>query len=327
LSAAGFDVAERPFEFSEFPGRLGTPLAGAVIVVSITTAAALSMRGEPDMAIVVLLVGMVAVIASGAWLARVGVLSAPLMRSWGTNLEATRSADSPKVWLVAHIDSKWQPVPTLVRTVGIVGLSIVWLLALVTAYTTRAGLTSVDAWPAAMGGAWVVGLPVLLSFVGDRGPGAADNATGVAAVLEAARLLPPNIPVGVLITDAEELGLAGARAWLRSRLGKRGIALNCDTIDDAGRLTEMRSGSRRGVSLQPAARALGIDLRVMGLLPGVLTDSVAFVQAGWQSVTLSRGTLRTLQKIHTTGDSLEHVRGSGIDVAAQLLARAAQELS
>jgi len=36
---------------------------------------------------------------------------------------------------------------------------------------------------------WVGAIPLLLSVVGDRGPGAVDNASGVAAVLEAAELL------------------------------------------------------------------------------------------------------------------------------------------
>jgi len=48
-------------------------------------------------------------------------------------------------------------------------------------------------------------------------PGAADDATGVAAVLEAVRAIqargPTERPLIVLITDAEELGLDGARVF------------------------------------------------------------------------------------------------------------------
>jgi hypothetical protein len=139
-------------------------------------------------------------------------------------------------------------------------------------------------------------------------------------VLGAAALLPSDAPVGVLITDAEELGLAGARAWCASR--SPAIALNCDGVDDDGELTLMwtRPRSRR------VEQAFGA-LRVIPLVPGVLVDSLAFSDAGWEAVTLSRGTLRTLRRIHTPHDSLDHLRGDGIAGAARALASAALTLT
>jgi hypothetical protein len=64
----------------------------------------------------------------------------------------------------------------------------------------------------------------------------------------------------------------------------------------------------------------------MSPLPGVLTDSVAFKAAKWQTVTLCRGTLRTLNRIHTTRDDLQAMSGTGIPSAARLLAKLAEEL-
>ena len=61
----------------------------------------------------------------------------------------------------------------------------------------------------------LVALPVMASIVGARSVGALDNASGVAAVLRTAELLPRGAAIGVLLTSAEELGLAGARAWAR----------------------------------------------------------------------------------------------------------------
>ena len=86
--------------------------------------------------------------------------------------------------------------------------------------------------------------------------------------------------VGVLITDAEELALAGARAWARSR--PPGVALNCDSVDDDGELTVMyyavdgRSGSS---ALAVVRAARNVALTVRRLLPGILTDSVALADA------------------------------------------------
>ncbi len=75
--------------------------------------------------------------------------------------------------------------------------------------------------------------------------------------------------------------------------------------------------------LAAAAATIGEPLRVTRLVPGVLVDSVALVDAGWASVTLSRGTLRTLGRIHTSRDTLDWMRGTGIPGAATVLAVAA----
>ena len=54
-----------------------------------------------------------------------------------------------------------------------------------------------------------------------NGPGAADDATGVATILETVRALEARGPlrnrIGILITDGEELGLMGAKAFIRDQ--------------------------------------------------------------------------------------------------------------
>jgi hypothetical protein len=70
-------------------------------------------------------------------------------------------------------------------------------------------------------------------------PGAADNASGVAALLEAARALRAGPPldgdVMLLFTDAEEVGLLGAEAFVRSPLADRvGLVLNFDNPGSGG---------------------------------------------------------------------------------------------
>jgi hypothetical protein len=62
------------------------------------------------------------------------------------------------------------------------------------------------------------------------------------------------------------------------------------------------------------------------LIPGILTDSMALADAGWDTLTLSRGTIRTLQRIHTSRDTLSSMRGTGVAGAARVLARMATEL-
>jgi Zn-dependent M28 family amino/carboxypeptidase len=174
---------------------------------------------------------------------------------------------------------------------------------------------------------WIGAIPLMLSVVGDRNHGTLDNASGVASVLAAVEMLPDTAPVGVLITDAEELGLAGATAWARQR--PPASALNVDSVDDDGKLLVMYTGSPPETlmsALSQAVTATGETHRTLRLIPGILTDSVALERAGWRTVTLSRGTIRTLGRIHTSRDSLATMDGRGIDGAARVLARTVMEL-
>jgi hypothetical protein len=142
----------------------------------------------------------------------------------------------------------------------------------------------------------------------------------------------------VLVTTAEELGLAGARAWARAHwVGNREgdmpagqVVLNCDGVDDVGSLIGMFTGRapRRVLdALAQAARDEGVRYGSRRLIPGILVDAVALADAGWEAVTLSRGTMATLARVHTRRDSLQHLRGDGIPEAAAVLARAATNLA
>jgi Zn-dependent M28 family amino/carboxypeptidase len=230
---------------------------------------------------------------------------------------------------VAHIDSKSQPIPLVARAAGIVLLGASGVVTVLVALAQWSGAAaSIDVWPWLAILAAVGALPVLASVVGARSDGAVDNASGVATVLAAAAQLPRDAAVGVLITDAEELGLAGARAWCNRR--GVGTVLNCDGIDDIGKLTVMYTRprpQRLERALRAAAELEAQPIRVIPLIPGVLVDGVAFADAGWEVATLSRGALSTLQRIHLPADNLRGMKGSGIDVAARVLARAATELT
>jgi Zn-dependent M28 family amino/carboxypeptidase len=167
-------------------------------------------------------------------------------------------------------------------------------------------------------------LPIVFCFIGNRSRGALDNASGVAAVLIAAE----RANAGVLITSGEELGLAGARAFVSAR-DTKAIALNCDTIDDNGRFLAMTYGmsAKSTSALAGAATKLGVSLTKRRMIPGILADNVAFSAAGWDSCTLAKGNLTTLAFVHTSGDRNTSIRGTGIAQAAELLVAAVEELS
>jgi hypothetical protein len=325
LDGAGFTVAREPFAYSRFPGRFATPIGGALLAASILIAAPLGLGGAAGAALAVLLLGSVTVAAFAAAMTGDAVLSVPFQRAWSENLVATWGSETPRVWLVAHLDSKSQPIPSLLRIAGVILLLVALLLALAASGLQLASLPHRMAWWGAIGAALLGVPPVLGSVVGARSDGAVDNASGVAAVLAAAESVRPETMFGVLLPSAEELGMAGARAWARG--AKKGTALNCDGVDDAGELTIMYSGAAPTPLIQTLEALAPRPPRVRRLPLGLLTDSVALADRGWTTVTVSRGSLATLRRVHTPADSLAALRGDGIDEVALLLARAVEALA
>lgn len=325
LRSAGYDIREEPFEYSAFVGRWGTPIGGVVALAIILSAAAVGGRGRPGVSLAVLTLGGVALAIVAQRLGRSGVLSFPAQRRRGVNLVATRGTPSPPMWLMAHLDSKSQPVPILMRAAGVTVLGATWMAAIVVALLETGGvLVPATVWGAVMVASIIGAIPVIATTVGSRSPGALDNASGVATVLAAAEAATGS-DVGVCLTSAEELGLAGARAWVlgAGRPGAGGVAINVDGVDDDGQTTCMYSG-RKPVSLVAsvlsAAQASGSDVRAHRMIPGVLTDGVALADAGWHVVTLSKGGVRTLARIHTPADRADEITGAGIDEVARIIA-------
>lgn len=314
LEPLGFEISKQEFVFSKFLGAFGAPAMAVLADV-----AAVALYRSRTMSATAIVLGFLGVEFAGL-IVLVIALGIPAFKVRGRNLQAMRG--TPTVWLIAHIDSKWQPVSMLVRVTGVVGLIITSIgLFLVVLLRFDGGLWWLIA-------TWTCSIPLLLSVVGHRNQGALDNASGVATVLDAVERLPRDVPLGVLITDAEELALRGARAWATDR--PAGVALNVDSVDDEGDLVVMHSGSSATELLshvRAAALAQGERIRVMRLIPGILTDHVVLARRGWRTLTLSRGTLRTLSRIHTSRDTLQQMDGRGIAGAARTVARTVTELT
>ena len=308
-------------------GRIGTPLIGGAAAFLVGIAGSLGLNGSRMGPLLVIVAGSIALIMGSRWMLKRGVLDAPLMRQRGINLVATRTAD-PTVWLCAHLDTKSQAIPTLLRTgaVTVEGIGVAMTALLAAAVALGAQFAAI-LWAVAAIVTLVGAVFVVSCVVGSRSPGALDNASGVVTVIEAARLVKDDIRIGVLITDAEELALAGARAWSRTRHAT--AVLNCDGVDDSGTIHVMHTAPRPDRILRAAEHAsltTGIPQVAGRLAFGLLTDSVAFADAGVSSVTFSRGTVRSLLRVHSSRDDLRHLRGTGIADTATLMATTAREL-
>ena len=326
LASAGYAVREEVFEYSRFPGRWGTPVAGLLGGVTLIAAAWLALAGH-DVAASrwSLLIGVGALALFARAMLGDGVLDVPLLRTSGVNTIATLGDAEPTVWLVAHLDSKSQPVPSAVRVAAVVAIGGAVVCAAIAIALTPGAASTRTLW-------WVVGclstagaVPLVMSTVGNHSAGAVDNASGVAAVLAAAEVVRPALCIGVLLPSAEELGLAGVRAWSRGRTPA--TALNCDGVDDDGRVVIMHSGRVPAGLVAAIQRVAAGDVVVRRMPPGLMTDSTALSGRGWNAVTISRGSLRTLARVHRPSDSLANLRGTGIDEVASLLARSAEALA
>jgi acetylornithine deacetylase/succinyl-diaminopimelate desuccinylase-like protein len=324
LTALGFQVRERPFEYSAFPGHYATPLLGAAMLLLVGTAGHLGSRGERWWPLAIVIVGGFVAKFAAEWVARRGVLVMPLMRARGVNLQATKpdregGGAEPAIWLCAHIDTKSQPVPTLLRVAGLVLSAVGYNATIVLAIVAAAGKSAHLFWWAAAALVTLAGcVPVVMSVVTSRSPGALDNASGVATVVEAARSV-GDADVGVLITDAEELGLAGARAWAAERSAV--VVLNCDGVDDAGEIVVVLGRAPGAI-----AATLPAGTRTRKRIPGVMTDAIAFADAGLASVTFMRGGWSSFARVHSRTDDLAHLAGTGIADVAGLMAATARLL-
>ncbi len=185
--------------------------------------------------------------------------------------------------------------------------------------------------------------PLLLSAhydgVGDdpgtRLPGAGDNASGVAVVLEAARLLSQDLardvagppararPLVVALCDAEEVGALGSAAHAAA-LEHQGIQPLTINLDMAGRRHEVAAveasstAGRLVDALDQAGRWLGIALAGAP----VASDNHRYATCG-PSVGLGFGTAG----YHSPADTADRVEDAALLAAARLLLATAWQLT
>jgi len=157
-------------------------------------------------------------------------------------------------------------------------------------------------------------------------PGANDNGSGVAAVLEAARLLakvPTARTIHLIAFGAEENGLIGSQFYVLSRVRTLVGMINLDMVGRGAGLevgNEGSNGSIVDLTDRVAAR-LGLQVRRFKLGQ---SDHVSFERAGVPAVFITSG---DDEAIHTPGDVAGRVDPALVASAATLAATVAQELA
>jgi len=313
LTASGWSVERIPFVST--PGKLvAVSIVGSGLGWTALAAVPLLLiqsSGWPPFLVIWAALGLTGLLAFGA--AR-GHFPAGATGVAAENLEARRGPGEPVVWLVAHADSKGQGASMAAR-----------ILAVPLALVGGTGLVALSLWRlvgpvpwlavAVVAGFGVLGGAVLSrSRPTDASPGAVDNATGVLALLIAAEGLAHRTDVGLLITDAEELGMLGAAHWAAGHRGN-GVFVNFDGIDSVGRVRVMehrvRASDRNASHLKRQIQATlvqhGLRTIAARLPMGILVDGVPLASTGYAGVTISRGSWSTLRVIHTRRDRPQRV--------------------
>jgi len=148
------------------------------------------------------------------------------------------------------------------------------------------------------------------------GPGASDNAVGVAALLETLRALKAGAPlkndVIFLFTDGEEAGMLGAKAFVAEHPWAKdvGIALNFDARGTTGPSYMFQTSDQNGWLIQEFAQAAphpisdSLANEIYRLLPND-TDMTVFNRAGFDGLNFAY--IDGSTKYHTMQDSYANV--------------------
>lgn len=319
----GFRTRELGFSFSTWPGRFGLSVAGILVAATGGLGGWLLSAQHPFIALTVLLAGLGMSLLPLLLLEP--AMTLPVGRTGTSNLLFTRG-DRPAWIVMAHRDSKSQLVSTLLRSVALALAAMGWLALF---FLAVLWILTGTGWPPAAGPAAAVvviaGGTLALSWSANGSPGALDNASGLAAMLEVARRMEGG-EVAFLVTDGEELGLAGARAVARRLPPVQGV-INLDGLDDRGRIRVAeghgwrRSGTapQLAAALLAAADALEVDAHRRSLPPTIQVDHGPIAAAGVPAVTVLRGGWRSLLRVHRRADDAHRLDGTGAARTATVL--------
>ncbi len=327
FEALGYSIRDLPFHFSMTAGRFGVTKVAAVYTLGVFVAMLLLASEAATGALITLIATLVLMIGALGYMRRNGIEDLPWGRSEATNLWIQREGVRPRYVFMAHRDSKSQLVPLSLRGPVILLGVLAWIALLIFAFLSLARFVGTA--PVLVAGftGFLCGLALVSSWAADYSPGALDNASGLATLLGVAAREKDARDVAFLITDAEELGLAGARAIAHAMPPVFGV-INVDSIDDEGTfLIAERFGWPRPKGLAPhlaaallaSASALDLSAQRRDVPLGILLDHMPLVKGGTPALTVMRGTLGSLHRIHRPADSPENLRGTGIGPCIDLL--------
>ncbi len=321
----GYETDEARFAFAPWVGRYALPAGGLGLLIGNLFGGILLLVGLPAWAAVALVLAgsIVLVIALNV---KRALHHARWWRRNGVNFLFRPHGARPLYILMAHLDTKSQLVPLSVRALAIAAAVSAWVVLMaVSLISISQPVSEAVTFVTAVVGVLAATM-ITLSWADNDSPGALDNASGVATLLGVAQRELERGDVAFLVTDAEELGLVGARDAAHRLPPVHGV-INVDGIDDRGHFFVMeRYGyPRRGLAphltaaILMAATELGMPAIRRAVPLGVLVDHMPIMDAGIPALTVMRGNLSSLHRVHRPGDNVVRLHGTGVAMAVDLL--------
>lgn len=162
------------------------------------------------------------------------------------------------------------------------------------------------------------------------GPGAGDNGSGTATLLELARVMgmrpQPQHTLVFIAFDAEELGMLGSRAYVNGltdeELRQTRAMLNFDMLGaGTGPLLLMGDGNAALLG-RSSAQELGIDARNAQLPANAGSDHESFARRGVDTLFF----LRSYNLLHTPEDTIDQIHQTYLDEAGRVAERLLERL-
>jgi hypothetical protein len=262
------------------------------------------------------------------------------------NLVGRVEGRDPKgtIILSAHYDSKSQLMPVTVRAglyiLGFFSAILLGLTLIVVGVMKAAGADVMGNYA----GFYVSLIPavclflLVFNFTGNRSAGALDDASGVAVILEAGRILAKapleNHDVIIACFGCEEVGLIGSIQYLLAHEQELKLrpcyVLNYDMpFSSAGNLylntgfevPPKQTSPRLNALAREAANEMGLEMKGLYMPVGAAADHMPWVKHGFEAT----GFVSAASYIHSAGDTVEKVNREGLrragEVALAVIAR------
>ncbi|MBI4675754.1 MAG: M20/M25/M40 family metallo-hydrolase [Chloroflexi bacterium] len=164
----------------------------------------------------------------------------------------------------------------------------------------------------------------------NAGPGAGDNASGTATLIELARVMgakpQPQHTLVFIAFDAEESGLLGSRAYVdalsNAQIGKLRGMLNFDMLGaGSGPLLLMGNGDV-ALLARSSAKQLGIDAYNGALPANAGSDHESFARRGVDTVFF----MRDYRLLHTPDDTIDQIKPEYLGEAGRVAQRVLERL-
>lgn len=162
------------------------------------------------------------------------------------------------------------------------------------------------------------------------GPGAGDNGSGTAAILELARVMgsrpQPQRTLIFIAFDAEELGLVGSRAYVNElsdeQLGKVRAMLNFDMLGAGGGPLILMGDGNVALLARSSAQELGIEAHNAQMPANAGSDHESFARRGVDTVFF----MRDYNLLHTPEDTIDQIKPEYLEEAGRVAERLIERL-